>query len=83
LIQTAKLNDIKPIVWSTDMLQRVVLGRRSVHGDALARQHLHLPVKRHQSQNLLMVKWVIRASVGIAPSIGRAWAAATTTLSAQ
>ncbi len=31
LIQTAKLNDVEPLAWLTDVLQRIVAGRTKLH----------------------------------------------------
>jgi hypothetical protein len=31
LIQTAKLNDVEPLAWLTDVLQRMVAGRTKLH----------------------------------------------------
>jgi hypothetical protein len=31
LIETAKLNDVEPLVWLTDVLERIVSGRTKAH----------------------------------------------------
>ena len=31
LIQTCKLNDVEPLAWLTDVLQRIISGRNTTH----------------------------------------------------
>jgi hypothetical protein len=53
LIQTCKLNDVEPLAWLTDVLQRIISGRNTTHQPAWRAIAVELAFANHRQDSVV------------------------------